>query len=244
MPGKRPTAQTVRQTVNLLRVTRLLHQIRCALSKPPYWIALTRPGPALTITVTLPTRRVTRHDTTLSCRTSRAGRIRDAWWGSGNSSRVAPLQSYFLEVLLICLRYRLSKGSILITPTFRYNITTDDYDPFNTDSNSNQNIQEGIVSPIEQVIMTSSLQYSAAKLLSHDDVAPSQSYWLPTTDPQNPLVDVGASGRPLRLALNTNQYGRTFQDRTHAYRVSWREAWGRGDVGGVGGVCGMLEGRG
>lgn len=67
----------------------------------------------------------------------------------------------------------------------RYNISTDDYDPYQTGSESNQNIQEGIVSPVEQ----------------------------------NPLVDVGATGRPLRLALNTNQYGRTFQDRSHVYRL-------------------------
>eukprot|EP00116_Pleurobrachia_bachei_P004610 sb/3464872/ len=78
----------------------------------------------------------------------------------------------------------------------RYNISTDDYDPYQTDSNSNQDITEGIVSPIEQ----------------------------------NPLVDVGASARPLRLAINTNQYGRTFQDRTHVYRLLPRTAAMAGKV--------------
>ncbi|KAL5250968.1 hypothetical protein ACHWQZ_G016634 [Mnemiopsis leidyi] len=72
----------------------------------------------------------------------------------------------------------------------RYNISTDDYDPFNTNSASNEDIQEGVVSPIEQ----------------------------------NPLVDVGASARPLRLALNTNQYGRTFQDRSHVFRMLPRDS--------------------
>jgi len=78
----------------------------------------------------------------------------------------------------------------------RYNISTDDYDPFNTNSSQNQNIYEGIVSPIEQ----------------------------------NPLVDIGASGRPLRLALNTNQYGRTFQDRTHVYELQARTAAMEGKI--------------
>ena len=38
----------------------------------------------------------------------------------------------------------------------------------------------------------------------------------------NPQVDIGASNTPLRLAINTAQYGRTFQDRSHLFLIEKR----------------------
>jgi len=63
----------------------------------------------------------------------------------------------------------------------RYNMSTMDYDPYLTDSNYNQNLKDGVISPIQQ----------------------------------NPTVDTGAHMQGLRLAINTAQTGRVFQDRSH-----------------------------
>lgn len=39
---------------------------------------------------------------------------------------------------------------------------------------------------------------------------------------QNPYVTVGNGKSPLRLALNTAQYGRVFQDRSHVFLLKAR----------------------
>ena len=39
---------------------------------------------------------------------------------------------------------------------------------------------------------------------------------------QNEVVDIGAAQTPLRLAINTAQYGRTFQDRSHVFKLKKR----------------------
>lgn len=68
----------------------------------------------------------------------------------------------------------------------RYNISTDDYDPRNTDYSQNDDPEHGIRSPVEE----------------------------------NPTVDVGLSYlQGLKLAMNTNQFGRTFQDRSHTFYI-------------------------
>lgn len=36
---------------------------------------------------------------------------------------------------------------------------------------------------------------------------------------QNPYVDIGADITALRLAINTAQFGRTFQDRSHPFTL-------------------------
>jgi len=61
----------------------------------------------------------------------------------------------------------------------RYNVSTDDYDGWSTDSASN-----GDRSPVRQ----------------------------------NPLVDIGDKQK-LKLAINTAQFGRTFQDRSHVFEL-------------------------
>jgi hypothetical protein len=64
----------------------------------------------------------------------------------------------------------------------RYNISTDDYDPWNTSA------MAAADSPVKQ----------------------------------NPTVDSGADLQGLRLAINTNQFGRTFQDRSHSFYIRSR----------------------
>ncbi len=76
----------------------------------------------------------------------------------------------------------------------RYNISTDDYDPWNTDWRQNQ------VKPTTKVGFVKS----------------------PVTE--NPTVDIGADLQGLKLAINTAQYGRTFQDRSHVFYIKKRPA--------------------
>ncbi|KAL5014550.1 hypothetical protein ScPMuIL_008820 [Solemya velum] len=66
----------------------------------------------------------------------------------------------------------------------RYNVSTDDYDPYNTDSRHNQNATSQVISPVQQ----------------------------------DPYVTIGTRGA-LQLAINTDQTGRIFQDRSHVFKL-------------------------
>jgi len=72
----------------------------------------------------------------------------------------------------------------------RYNLSTDDYNPWAIDSSMDDDQYHGVVSPVQQ----------------------------------NPTIDVGTDLNGLRLAINTAQFGRTFQDRSHVFYIIQRPA--------------------
>lgn len=89
-------------------------------------------------------------------------------------------------------KYGTNNDFVKCTLRLRYNITTDDYDPWNTDSSSNH-VQGN-----------------------------SPATYKPSPVRNNPTVDIGADLQGLKLAINTAQYGRTFQDRSHVFYIKKR----------------------
>jgi len=78
-----------------------------------------------------------------------------------------------------------SAGMVKCVFRMRYNISTDDYNPWAINSTADNNPQTGVVSPVQE----------------------------------NPYIDVGADLQGLQLAINTAQFGRTFQDRSHVFYI-------------------------
>lgn len=91
--------------------------------------------------------------------------------------------------------YDTSANCVRMMFRIRYNMSSMDYDPYQTNSSMDEDDNEGIISPIEN----------------------------------NPTVDVGVYAQGLRLAINTAQTGRVFQDNTHTFLVCERPSAFDGD---------------
>ena len=108
----------------------------------------------------------------------------------------------------------------------RYNITTAD-----TRACEDANIKTEAACKAAGKIWSAAYVTSSMNDNSGNDDGPNQA--LASLPVQNPTVDLGGfldaggngdSDSLLELAINTNQYGRTFQDRTHAFSIQSRPA--------------------
>jgi len=72
----------------------------------------------------------------------------------------------------------------------RYNISTDDYDPWHINSTSDDDPWNGVISPVRN----------------------------------DPTININVFSTGVQLAVNTAQFGRTFQDRSHVFYIAERPA--------------------
>ena len=109
---------------------------------------------------------------------------------------------------------------------FRYNITTAD-----TRACEDANINTEAACKAAGKIWSAAYVTASMNDNSNGNDGPNQA--LASLPVQNPTVDLGGfldaglngdSDSLLELAINTNQYGRTFQDRTHAFSLQSRPA--------------------
>lgn len=108
----------------------------------------------------------------------------------GNSDNLLPM-TYMWKIPSVAEACEENVAACRCVLRLRYNISTGDYDDWNTTttSNGNRNVRDGQPSPVTQNPVV------------------------------NPNIDAG-----LRLAINTAQFGRTFQDRSHIFEIKKRPA--------------------
>ena len=114
---------------------------------------------------------------------------------------------------------------VCVSSHCRYNISTEDYDPWTINSTMDDNPSHGIVSPIQQVchwLLPCSLRNSLR--IERNSSLFASPYALGCVCEQNPTINVGVDLQGLRLAINTAQFGRTFQDRSHVFYIAPRPA--------------------
>lgn len=108
----------------------------------------------------------------------------------GNSDNLLPM-TYMWRLPSVAEACENNVAACRCVVRLRYNISTGDYDDWNTtaSSNGNRGTRDGQPSPVTQNPVV------------------------------NPSIDAG-----LRLAINTAQFGRTFQDRSHIFEIKQRPA--------------------
>jgi hypothetical protein len=138
----------------------------------------------------------------------------------GNSDNLLPM-TYMWKIPTVAEACETNVAACRCVLRLRYNISTGDYDDWNTtsSSNGNRNVRDGQPSPVTEARDTS---FHVARHILN----PSHALTLPLPPSrilQNPVVNPNIDAG-LRLAINTAQFGRTFQDRSHIFEIKQRPA--------------------